>query len=382
VNAARVRSFVASGPMPAAVVVDVGWVNGLAAVRSLGRLGVPVVAVDYRRSAIGFRSRYCVPVICPDPGIDEAGFVRVLTKLGEALDRPAPIFPTHDDVLNALAQNAGAFGGAYLCPFPSWERLEQIQSKRYQLERAEAAGVPVPRTAYPGSGADALVAAAELGYPLLVKPSEPAGFRRRFRKQAFRCEDVAALESAYAAAEPHAPMLQELVPGGDDALYTLGSYIAENGEVLGLFSGRKLRQTPPIVGTCRVGEAVWVDEVVELGVAMLRAIDFRGISQVEFKRDQRDGRFKLMEVNPRLWQWHGLAAACGVDLPRIAYWDLLNARLPAVRTRCDGLRWATTLMKGRPPAVQRPPYVDSLIALDDPLPAVVQAGRMLLTAAR
>ena len=69
--------------------------------------------------------------------------------------------------------------------------------------------------------------------------------------------------------------------------------------MLGTFCGRKLRQTPPVVGTCRVGEAFWVDEIVEAAFRLLRAISFHGVSQVEFKRDQRDGRFKLMEINPR-----------------------------------------------------------------------------------
>ena len=59
---------------------------------------------------------------------------------------------------------------------------------------------------------------------------------------------------------------------------------------------------------------------------LLRAIGFHGVSQVEFKRDPRDGRFKLMEINPRLWQWHGLAAALGVDFPRIVYLDLMGRR--------------------------------------------------------
>ena len=65
-----------------------------------------------------------------------------------------------------------------------------------------------------------------------------------------------------------------------------------------------------------------MQEVVDAGLRFLRGLGFHGISQVEFKRDPRDGRFKLMEINPRLWQWHGLAAACGVDLPLIAYRDL------------------------------------------------------------
>ena len=51
---------------PPAAVVDVGWVNGLAAIRSLGRSGIRVLAVDHRPSALGFRSRYAEPLVTPD----------------------------------------------------------------------------------------------------------------------------------------------------------------------------------------------------------------------------------------------------------------------------------------------------------------------------
>ena len=78
---------------PPAVVLDVGWVNGLAAIRSLGRAGAPVLAVDHRPSALGFRSRYALPVHAPDAGADEDAFVALLAELGSALGRPAPISP-------------------------------------------------------------------------------------------------------------------------------------------------------------------------------------------------------------------------------------------------------------------------------------------------
>jgi predicted ATP-grasp superfamily ATP-dependent carboligase len=171
--------------------------------------------------------------------------------------------------------------------------------------------------------------------------------------------------------------VQELIPGGDDELYSLGSYLAADGEPLGIFSGRKLRQTPPGVGTCRVGEAVWVEEVVDQGLKLLRELEFHGLSQVEFKRDPRNGEFKLMEVNPRLWQWHSLAAACGVDLPRIAYRDLTGDRPAPVSMNGRRRRWAITLLPHESPAPQRPPYVDAVFARDDPKPALVQLARLL-----
>jgi predicted ATP-grasp superfamily ATP-dependent carboligase len=125
-----------------------------------------------------------------------------------------------------------------------------------------------------------------------------------------------------------------------------------------------------------VGEAVWVEEVVEQGLRLLSALGFHGVSQVEFKRDLRDGRYKLMEVNPRLWQWHGLAAACGVDLALIAYADLTGRRPAPARMNREGKRWAISLMGKERPVFQRPPYVDALLARDDLRPALAQAARV------
>ncbi len=217
-----------------ALVVDVGWVNGLAAIRSLGRAGVPVIAVDHRPSALGFRSRYARPVLSPDPQ-DEDAFIAFLAGL--ELDAPAPVFATHDEPLNAIARGAEKLGGRFLYPFPPWEVLARIQTKRGQLEAAEAAGIPIPRTAYPASAAEARAAADELGYPVLVKPSSTEGFKRRFGRQAFRCDTAEEVARAFTDSEPYEPLVQEVIPGGDEELYSLGSYLAADGEALGLFSG-------------------------------------------------------------------------------------------------------------------------------------------------
>jgi len=359
-----------------ALVVDVGWVNGLAAIRSLGRAGITVLALDHRTSPLGFRSRYAQPVRVPDPAADEDGFVAAVAEAG-----PGVVFPTHDPPLNALARNKDRLDG-FLFPFPQWSRLEAIQDKRHQVETARGAGVDVPETAYPQSAAEARAAAEAVGFPVLLKPQHPDGFKRLFGKQAFRCESSADVDRSYGNAEPFGPMVQELVPGGDDELYSLGSYLRADGEPLGLFSGRKLKQVPPVIGTCRVGEAVWVQDVVDAGLRLLRALEFHGISQVEFKRDPRDGRFKLMEVNPRLWQWHGLAAACGVDLPLIAYRDLTGEQVAPVSMNGTRRIWSIAVMPGERPALPRLPYVDAVFARDDLKPGLVHAARVVRGAFR
>ena len=345
---------------PAGVVVGVGWVAGLAAIRSLGRAGVHVLAVDHRPSALGFRSRYAQARVAPARSGES--YVDFLRTLG-----PGVVFPTHDDDLETLARHRSDL--PLTCPFPDWNVLGCVQDKREQVAAAERAGVPAPRTSD--------TSAADFDFPVLVKPAFAPAFRLRFGVKAFLCQTRAELESALARARDFRPVVQEWIPGGDDTLYTLGSYVSEDGEALGLFSGRKLLQTPRGLGTARAAEALWVDEVVEQGLALLRELGVWGISQVEFKRDPRDGRFKLIEVNPRLWEWHGLASACGVDLPRIAYLDLVGERPAPVRMVGEGKRWAITLARRRRPAFQRPPYVDAMWARDDPRPALVHWARVV-----
>jgi predicted ATP-grasp superfamily ATP-dependent carboligase len=247
--------------------------------------------------------------------------------------------------------------------------LEAIQDKRNQLAVAAEAGLATPRTADEPTDA--------FDFPVLVKPSDPAAFRRRFGVKAFRCGTAQELERRFEHAREFHPFVQEWIPGGDGALWTVGSYLTPDGEELGLFTGRKLQQTPREIGTARVAEARWTPALADDALGLLRALRFHGISQVEFKHDPRDGRFRLIEVNPRLWEWHGLAAACGVDLARIAYLDAIGERPVPARMNGDGKRWAITFARGARPALQRPPYVDAMWARDDPKPAVVHWARVV-----
>src|SRR3712207_4241275 len=207
------RARLHSGVVPSerhgtALVVEVGWVNGLAAVRSLGRRGLRVVAVDHRPWALGFRSRYAEARVEPHPRDDEDAFIAGLARLGDAAETPIPVFPTQDEHLNAIARRRDELPKAFRYPFPAWEVLERVQNKRDQLERAAEVGFPTPRTLHPAKAAEARAAAEELGLPLYVKPAEPLGFKRLYDRQAFRCETLAEVEAAYAQMESFGPMVQ------------------------------------------------------------------------------------------------------------------------------------------------------------------------------
>ena len=292
----------------------------------------------------------------PDPGTDEEGFIARVAEI----EGPAVAFPTHDPPLNALARNL--------------DRLPDLALSISALvgARGDSGQAPPAGGGHRGRGrhteddlssADARTAADEIGLPVLVKPQHPDGFKRSFGRQAFRCETLDEVERAYADAEPFGAMVQELVPGGDEELYSLGSYLREDGSPLGLFSGRKLKQVPPGIGTCRMGEAVWVQEVVDSGLRLMRGsatASRRSSSSATPRRAlQADG------AQPAALAWHGLASACGVDLPVIAYRDLTGETVEPVSMNGSGRVWTISFMPGERPALTRPPYVDAVFARDD-----------------
>jgi predicted ATP-grasp superfamily ATP-dependent carboligase len=381
----RIERYLDGSSAAPAIVLEVGWVNGLGAIQTLARAGVKVLALDHRPFAIGLRSRYCLPLVCPDPYAEEQRFTAFLSELVELLPAPTPILATHDDGLASISRALPKLGGKLLCPAPDAAKLDLLQQKSWQLARAAEANVAAPLTLYPSSASEAREAAKEIGFPLFVKPSEPIAFRKVYpRRRVFSCDSMAGLDEAYEMAAPYAPMLQEVVPGGDKELYTVGSYLGSEGRALGIFCGRKLRQTPRSrklvprgVGSCRHGEALWLPELVEDSLRLLEVCAYTGISQVEFKRDPRDGRYKLMEINPRLWMWHTLAAACGVNLAHIAYLDLTGR--PSEPRTSEGRRkqWAITLMRGERPIIARPPFVEPVLSLRDLKPALVYLYRYL-----
>jgi D-aspartate ligase len=361
-----------------AVVVGVGSVGALATIRSLGRLGARVIAVHQTSKAIGFRSRFADEWLSPDPRADETGFIESLVALGKSLAGPVPIFAIADPHLDAMARHHEALKAHFLFPYSDGESIQRLRDKGFQAERAAAAGIPAPRTM--------LASAEEVTFPVIVKSSDSALFVERFGVKGVRCDTPEELGSVLGRAHSLSPVVQEWIPGDDEDLYLVGAYLSQGGQALGIVSCRKLQQAPRHIGTIRVGEAFPMPEVEELALAFLRAAKCYGPSDVEFKRDARDGQLKFIEANPRLVQWQGLAAAAGIDIAAIAYRDLIGSPAKPARQTEKRKRWAITFLTGSGheragfggsgPVIPKLPYTDAVFALDDPWPTAVQLGQV------
>jgi predicted ATP-grasp superfamily ATP-dependent carboligase len=362
--------------------------------RGLGRCGIPVVGVA-KAGLPGLRSRYATEVWnVPDTHVDPEGVVKVVLEIGERLraqGRRGVLIPTQDSTVELLCRHRDRFPGSLVCHLPDYAVIKACSDKEVQCRLARSLDVPLPNTFFDDER-DQLFAAIESGaqgFPLVVKSRRelPPSLRKKFR--IVLVNDVAELRRVLAEAEAAGVsyIVQDVIPGGDDNLYTFGSYMDRAGALRAWFTGRKLRQQPPRFGVCRVGESKRVEVIVDDGVKLLRGLDYFGISQVEYKYDPRDGRYKLIEVNPRAWAWVALPIGMNVNLAHAFFCDALGIETPlqempeingAYISLFDDLYWSLKARDGRPWAHLFRGYdviVEAYYASDDPLPGLINFTR-------
>ncbi|TPW15454.1 MAG: ATP-grasp protein-like protein, partial [bacterium] len=184
-------------------------------------------------------------------------------------------------------------------------------------------------------------------FPCLVKPVVSHLFVAEFGVKNFRAADASQLRSMLerCAASGHAVMVQEIIPGPDADIYQCLMHLDSRSGSSTAFITRKLRQNPPGFGVARVAVShAPIPEIEAWTLGMLRRIGFTGLALAEFKRDSRDGSWKLMEINGRLPRSNLLSARCGLNFPMMAGRDLAGAEpLPAVRYEV-GVHWIEIAM--------------------------------------
>jgi D-aspartate ligase len=386
------RFLKAAEKRPPAMVIGVSGVNGIDVIRDLAAHGVPLLAADADSRALGLHSRLAAGVVCPDPRAADEAFVAFLEQLGPRLPRRAVLVPTDDAYVWPISRHAARLERWYLVPFSRWETMRRVNDGREQIEAARRAGADVPRTVFVDGDDDLARGAEEIGFPAVLRPVEAPAFETRFQRRALEVGSREELLRVYdGARECGTLMLQDAVPGGDQELYTLGSYLDAQSRPLAQFTGRRLRQRAARPGQVSMAVSLWVPALAESGLRMLHEHRNHGVSQVEFKRDPRDGAYRLMQIRARHWSWHSLAAASGVNLSLAAYRDAIGEPYMAPR-QADGVRWVVSLTDAREAYSRwrhgeeklgpwlksyRGVKTDGLFSLKDPIPGALLAGRQL-----
>jgi D-aspartate ligase len=324
--------------LPPAIVFNC-HITGLAVARSLGRRGVPIIALDRDDRGFGLHSRFVTAAaLCPYPLDDERAFIDLLLEIGAALKQKAVLFPCLDEWVFAVARHRQELEEFFTFPFSDLDTIERLLDKNLLYKKCEARGIPIPRTFYIGETSPAHIA-DEIEFPCIVKPALQREFTNEFGEKVFRVESREAFLEMCERAAHHPLLAQEIVGAGIDSFYSLCSYIGRDGAAKGVFVGRKLEQYPPDFGTACLVDSLFVEEIVERGVAVLKEFGYQGISEVEFIYDERSRDFKLLDVNTRVWKWIGLPIHARVDLPYLAYADAVEGAVEPAPQQRDGVRW-------------------------------------------
>jgi D-aspartate ligase len=307
--------------------------GGLGAMRSLGRLGVPVYALTERRYTPAVWSRYLAGKFdwSATGQEDPADLVERLREVGRRIGRPAVAIATDDEAAILLAEHAAELREQFLLPGVPAHLPRQLNGKQGLFEYCTAAGIPTPRTAFPTSPDELTALGRELGYPLIAKNITAGGKRTSdyVVGTVLVADERELLERFAGRADLTGLLLQEYVPHQRGEDWFVHFYCDADSDCLVNICCRKVRSWPP--GRGWTGYAATEDNPVltELTTQLTKAVGWRGIGNVDFRYDIRDGRYKLLDFNPRMGaQFRSAQTEAGIDMVRALHLYLTGRPVP------------------------------------------------------
>ncbi|MBA3687647.1 MAG: ATP-grasp domain-containing protein [Chloroflexi bacterium] len=383
-------------PLPAATdghtvgaVVIGGDYQGLGIVRSLGRRGIPVCIIDNEYSIARF-SRYAQRSVRVRELRDPEVTVDTVLEIGRRFRLEGwVLYPTRDETVSAFAMHRSRLAEFFRVPTPEWETTRWATDKRNTYRLAGDLGIPAPQTWYPTSVDD--LAEIDGRFPLVLKPAIKDQFIYATKAKAWRVDSrdqlVERFVEAAAITGTDGMMVQELVPGGGRHQFGYCAFFKDGRAVASLVA-RRWRQHPPDFGRASTFvETVDLPQLAELSEEFLRAIDYYGLVEVEFKRDPRDGTYKLLDVNARTWGYHTLGPTAGLDFPYLLFRDQVGERVPNQPRAKLGIRWVRLVTDLPMAAVEigrgrlgwrtyfkslRGVDAEAVFSREDPLPGLVE----------
>jgi predicted ATP-grasp superfamily ATP-dependent carboligase len=325
--------------------------SGLGIVRSLGRRGVPVYALDPNANQIGIDSHYCKGLVCPAIEDSEKEHIDFLIELSQSLGQKAVLYPTGDNTVFCYANYESRLQNNFYFTGPDHEIITKVATKDALFKSAVACNVPVPETYIPHSIQEVSQIGAKITYPCLIKPIRSNSWHQKAIKDILSGDQQKVLIANnpdellgnYEKIVKYDPdvIISEVIPGDDSDLFYFVSYISQDYEVLAKFSGRKKRLYPIHFGSASFVESVYDEELENTSIKFLKNIKYTGLSGIEFKRDARDGKYKLIEMNTRFGLWDVLASKCGIDIAYIAYCDTIGGKKLQMYEFKTGIKWVS-----------------------------------------
>lgn len=314
----------------------------LAVARSAGRLGVPVHSVCMDLGEPAMRSRYMTSAVAVSPALRAPEWVSAVIALRNRLGR-AILLPIDDLAAVTVGDQQERLAEHFLLPLAPAGVHRLLASKRELHDLCLRLGLPTPASSFPADEPEFSAQAESMGYPVVLKRADPwLPPRRPNAPSVFIAQSPEQALQAYREMESDlAPqvMVQEYIPGDSDSVWMFNAYAGDAGRCLCSFTARKLRQQGPRTGPTTLGECQRNETVSSAGQRIISELEYRGIVDMGFRYDRRDGGYKLLDVNPRLGSTFRLfTAANGIDVVRAMHLDMTGRSVPNCGVS-PGRRW-------------------------------------------
>lgn len=339
--------------LPAAVVMPADRPAALGVARSLGRRGIPVYGIDADPHAIGMVSRYMTPCLLPGGDVSDSSRLQCLMDLGKKLGRKAVLYPVSDDAVMLCSEHRDELQKYYLFVMPDHDTISALLTKDGLHHVAQTHNIPDPQMFKINSRDELDAISRSIPFPVILKPVFSPSWLRpeiisllrdnplsgppkvalcRTRDELLKTYDALAVFDSRM-------IIQEVIPGADDSLVYACFYANRQSTPLALFAGEKIRLLPVGFGSATYVRSLRDPVLEELTLKLIAGTKYQGMGGVEFKKDERDGSYKLIEFNARLGMWDSYGAKCGVDIPYVAYRDALGEPVEIQRQYREGVFW-------------------------------------------
>ena len=317
-----------------ALVMGAGF-TGLGALRAVRDAGVPVWSACPPGDLATYSRWFRRLPGAPDWDGSTTGVEQALAASGL---EGAVLIPCADDIADWVACNTvnGKVMDRYFASTSGPATTRILQDKARFAEWIEGKDIASPRSFLVHDDSDFDHLPFEQLDRVFIKPIDSQTFSRITGRKGVWVESAQACRETWSQmqAQGHGMIVQEYVPGPVANHVFVDGFRDRNGRYPGLFARRRCRIHPPDFGNstyCRSITLEEIEPVVSACMRLLDQLDYRGIFSAEFKQDERDGEYRILEVNTRAWWYVEFAARCGVNVCGMAWRDAQSLPVEAVR---------------------------------------------------
>ena len=306
------------------VIILGGHVQGLGILRILGRKRIPGIVIDSTYANLARKSKFCIRFWrrCNEELLD---FLISLGKKGRY--KNWVVFPSNDFHVRLLSENRKILEPFFILGTDEWKVVRIFYNKKNTYALAEKTGTPFAGTFYPENIDD--MDSREISFPCIIKPAVMHEFYRQTGKKVLVCHDKPSLKENYGRALAVIPadeiLIQDVIPGPSRNQFS-ACFLFLQGKTYVHLTACRMRQHPIDYGNATTyAETVDIPILKGYGERILRAANYNGLCEVEFKLDERDGQYKFLEVNTRTWKWHSIANKAQTPFLK-TYYDYLTGK--------------------------------------------------------